>query len=455
MNGNLGKRHWEGVEPPLTIPSKSLQNKIRDIYENKMASLMAHPFLSADEIHDRQMKRISDVLKTAYQKTDFYRKWLPFEIIEKDFQVNYQEFCKIKPIYKHNFISSNHSYNNKFIDETQFYETRSSGSSGETLDILIDEFAVAIDTVQGIRQILMQSGLKLSDNCSVVQICTVPWFIDNVDGKFINNFISSLIPIEKITDLIIEMRCDVISVYPSLISEISKIWKSNNDYNPKLIIVHSEQSTQQERDYIQNIFKCPVFDEYSSEEATRIALQMPCGHYHTCDDTVFVEILHPETLMPQVPGKIGIVAVTNLINTCMPFIRYIQGDWASFDPKHDCSINWRTIKSIDGREGDFFIGKNGKLIPSGTLLDICYRTMYDCGISFPKYELVQVSLDVIDFRYQENTTIEWSRIINYLHKKIQDVLGHEITLNVKKITPPLNDTNNAYKKRRPIRREMD
>lgn len=455
MIGNIGKRYWEDEEPPLTVPNSSLQAKIKDVYENNFASLMAHPFLSSEEIFDRQMKKVSEIIRSAYQKTDFYRQWIPSEIIENDFKVTYEEFCKIRPVRKEDLFRNINSVKNKFLEDREFYETRSSGSSGQTLDILIDEDAVALDTVQGTRQTLMQSGLRVGANCSTVQICTVPWFIDNVVGNSITDFISSIIHPEKIKNLLIELKSDVISTYPSIIVEVGKLWNVGNSYKPSLIIVHSEQSSPEERKHISKIFGCPVLDEYSSEEATRIALQMPCGHYHTCDDTVLFEVLHPETLQPQIPGRPGVVSLTNLMNVGMPFIRYLQGDWAVADSEHDCSINWGTIKSLKGREGDSFIGADGHLVPSGTLLDICYRTMYDCGISFPQYELIQKSECDIEFRYEGSENIEWDRLINYLKKKLEMVIGRNITLIAKRSDFSSGDKNLHFKKRRPIRREIE
>ncbi len=48
-------------------------------------------------------------------------------------------------------------------------------------------------------------------------------------------------------------------------------------------VTHSEYSSRAQRQAWSKELGVPVLDEYSSEEATRIALELPCGHYrHPC-----------------------------------------------------------------------------------------------------------------------------------------------------------------------------
>jgi phenylacetate-CoA ligase len=111
-----------------------------------------------------------------------------------------------------------------------------------------------------------------------------------------------------------------------------------------LAVTHSEYSSRQARTAWGERLGCPVLDEYSSEEATRIALEMPCGHYHVCEDSVHLDVLDPATLKPQIPGQSGIAVITNLLNSAMPFIRYVQGDLVTQPAEPEpCEINWSQI----------------------------------------------------------------------------------------------------------------
>ncbi len=50
-------------------------------------------------------------------------------------------------------------------------------------------------------------------------------------------------------------------------------------------------SKNERQNFSRELGGIPVLDEYSSEELTLIALELPCGHYHLCEDTVRVDML--------------------------------------------------------------------------------------------------------------------------------------------------------------------
>jgi phenylacetate-CoA ligase len=110
-------------------------------------------------------------------------------------------------------------------------------------------------------------------------------------------------------------------------------------------------------------------------------IELPCGHYHVCEDSVHLDVLDLETLQPQLPGRSGLAVVTNLLNEAMPFICYVQGDYVTRPENPEpCEINWSQIASIDGRLNDAFINRAGRKVPAGSILDATYRWMFDCEL---------------------------------------------------------------------------
>jgi phenylacetate-CoA ligase len=97
---------------------------------------------------------------------------------------------------------------------------------------------------------------------------------------------------------------------------------------------------------------------YSSREAARIAYSCPTGnHYHVCSEACFVEILD-ENGKTCKPGQEGRVIVTPFFNTGQPFIRYEQGDLASWGVC-GCGIQLPVINSISGRLYHSFVKPDG------------------------------------------------------------------------------------------------
>ena len=181
-------------------------------------------------------------------------------------------------------------------------------------------------------------------------IYTVPGWFETVGDDFVSVFISGIIHPEKVTQILNEVKPHVISCYPTTLKGLIPYWQNWDHSNLYLVVVHSEGSSFVERADWSNQLNVPVLDEYSSEEFTRIALECPCGHYHVCEDAVYLEALDPKSQRPKADGELGMAVVTNLLNEAMPFIRYHQGDFVT-RPREaaPCLLGWSQLASIDGR----------------------------------------------------------------------------------------------------------
>jgi phenylacetate-CoA ligase len=86
---------------------------------------------------------------------------------------------------------------------------------------------------------------------------------------------------------------------------------------------------------------------------------------HAQLDYGFHEIVG-EDGQPVPPGVSGVVTVTTMHNLAMPFIRYRTGDIASWSTDAcDCGQSFPVINRIEGRQTDYLVAADGKLI-SGT-----------------------------------------------------------------------------------------
>jgi phenylacetate-CoA ligase len=175
--------------------------------------------------------------------------------------------------------------------------------------------------------------------------------------------------------------------YPSHLKQIEQ-QLSDSDLSRialRCISVNSEMSTQAERDRLSERFGCPVLDEYSSEELTRIAAQCRCGTYH-----IFEDINYMETKL-HVDGS-SLLIGTNLHNYAMPMIRYEQNDLGQIEERPcDCDWSFRAIVDLQGRKNDSFIMPSGKTISSGFLLDATYEVLLTYRTAVKDFCLIQTS----------------------------------------------------------------
>lgn len=114
------------------------------------------------------------------------------------------------------------------------------------------------------------------------------------------------------------------------------------------IIVGAEALAPADRQTLEAAFGCPVFETYGSREFMLMAseCQMHQG-LHVSLENLYIEILADGR--PAAPGQVGQVVVTDLHNRAQPFIRYQNGDLASW-AAGDCPCG-RTLPRLAGVEG--------------------------------------------------------------------------------------------------------
>jgi phenylacetate-CoA ligase len=419
-----------------------------------LAECMAHPYLPADTIRAQQLARMQQLVEMAYREIPVYRdKYDAAGFAPSDLRT-YDDIQKIPVITKPELVAAfpDRCVNKRF-DAEGLFPTRSSGSSGQTLLIRVDYDAILTDTIQGIRQIAMQSGGRYAPDDLLAHVYTVPWWFDSIGGKYQTAFISNLIPPARVAQHLRSLAPEVLSLYPSNLDALMP-YAEEFASSLYLAVTHSEYSSRAARREWSRRLGVPVLDEYSSEEATRIALEMPSGRYHVCEDTVHLDVLDPVTMQPQVLGQSGIAVITNLLNEAMPFIRYVQGDYITqpADPE-PCEINWSQISSIDGRLNDAFLNRDGRSVPAGSILDATYRWMFDCNLNLAQFEIVQRGVDLVEARFRPGGATT-AAMVTGAAAHLEDLLGlcleHPVRVKAEAV-----DVFPAPKgKRRPIRREM-
>jgi len=134
---------------------------------------------------------------------------------------------------------------------------------------------------------------------------------------------------------------------------------------PKAVMTSAQTLPTASRQLIEEAFGCRVFDKYGSREFSGIAYECEAhtGH-HVVGEGFIVEILRGGE--PVKPGEVGEVVITDLNNTCLPFIRYRIGDLAvAVDPGFQCPCGrgLPLIGAIEGRVQSIIVGEGGRYVP--------------------------------------------------------------------------------------------
>lgn len=447
--------YWESEEtrPPFVLGASDIDG-LSSVAEKYLPAAMKHPYLPVSEIRDQQLARMQELVELAYRDIPVYQaKYRAAGFSPADLR-EWDDIQKIPVITKPELIAAfpERCVNPRYKPE-ELYPTRSSGSSGQTLLIRVDHEAILVDTVQGVRQFTLQSGGRYRREDLLTHVYTVPWWFDSIDGWYQTAFISNLIPSARVAQHLRELNTHILSLYPSNLEALMP-YADEFSSSMYLAVTHSEHSSRAARRQWSRRLGVPVLDEYSSEEATRIAIELPNGCYHVCDDTVHLDVLDPETMAPQTPGKSGLAVVTNLLNEAMPFIRYVQGDQVTVPANPQPSnINWSQIASLDGRMNDAFINREGRIIAAGSILDATYRWMFDCDLHLAQFEMVQRDHARVEARYVLGRGTTDAKVVGsmeHLSQLLSFCLEHPV-----EVKPHLLDSvSHRPGKQRPIRREI-
>jgi phenylacetate-CoA ligase len=117
------------------------------------------------------------------------------------------------------------------------------------------------------------------------------------------------------------------------------------------------------RDSIETFFRCKCFDSYGQCEGVSMAMECPEGRMHVVPAPGILEILR-EDGSPCLPGEIGEIVATGLLNDAMPLIRYRVGDYAAWAKNQDCPCgNFNPIiTNLEGRVDDYLITRDDRKI---------------------------------------------------------------------------------------------
>lgn len=161
----------------------------------------------------------------------------------------------------------------------------------------------------------------------------------------------------------------------------------------KGVITSGETLYEYQREKIEAIFGCKVFNRYGCRELGDIAHQ--CEEHdgmHINTEHVIVEVVDKDG-NPCEPGKEGEIVVTNLDNYAFPFIRYkIQDIGVLKKGVCRCRRGLPLLEKVEGRIFDIIVGTNGNHL-SGNYWTILLRTFIK-GIE--KFQIIQEKKGELD-----------------------------------------------------------
>lgn len=203
---------------------------------------------------------------------------------------------------------------------------------------------------------------------------------------------------------------------------LKKAGKDLKGINLKAVICTAEKMYAHHKMLFDEIFDCPVVDEYGSSENGIIAFQCSKGNMHIMSDHLAVEILDKDNRRVQT-GELGKVVITDLSAYAMPLIRYEIGDMArGTEEACTCGINLPLMEIVEGRKEDFIRTSEGKMIHAAYL---CY-TLKDNAVH--EFKMYQKDLNRLLVQIVKAQSFN-SETEKKLDKKLRSALGNDMNID--------------------------
>lgn len=318
-----------------------------------------------------QFKKVQSILNYAAENSPAYKNWLS----EVDISLSkFEDFRRIPVLTKNKLRTALSSGQMKppNFGKNDLVCGSTTGSTGHPMTIFFDRRCSRIHN-NGLSRVFHRLGIR--SNHRVMKV----WRKKPKTKKELNLIKNGYLYIIYIEDLesgsyselrsIIEniatFNPHVIRGYASGLYELFKILK--NDINRlkdlKLIISSAEYLSSAVWDFIESASGKKVINLYGGTEAPLIALSSEITRNMTlCEDRYFVEVLD-EDGTPTIPGKTGLITITDLYSRATPLIRYQIGDLAVIpDTFYDYTDQERFVIAVEGRSNDIFFLPSGEKI---------------------------------------------------------------------------------------------
>jgi len=382
--------------------------------------------LSRKEIIVWQQERLVKLLQHAYENTSYYHKLFDdCGVHPQKFDFK-NDFGRIPVLTKNSVRLNKDQMVARNFTQKQRIAKKTSGSTGVSLNLFMDvdcsewRRAVAIfrnswtgsqlgervaaiwgnpPTNQGWRAWLRNA---LLDRC---------FYLDTL-GMDEARMVEFLLQIQKYKPTLMMGHAYSLYYFARFVQKQNKLYK----FHLKGIISTAMILHPWQRQVMEEVFQCRVFNRYGCEEVSLIASE--CAEHqgmHVNTDSLIVEFVKDGRF--ALPGEEAAVVVTDLMNYGMPFIRYQIGDQAVFTDKIcPCGRNSSLIEKVTGRDADFIVTPDGRTVSGISLTENFSLKIPGIGqMQIEQVELARLRIKIV--RDQEFTD-ESERILKSLSQKL-------------------------------------
>ncbi|MBN1622345.1 MAG: glycosyltransferase [Endomicrobiales bacterium] len=396
-------------------------------------------WLTLDQMHQLQEKKLRKLIHHAYYHVGYYREMFnKLNIKPQDIQT--LDDLKKLPLLDKQTVRENIYFDlmSDNFDKKKILRITTSGSTGEPFICFADKHQLEIRWASTLRS-MEWTGYRFGDKTARLWHQTIGMTWSQVVREKIDAWFNRrlFIPVFEMSDKNMERNINRIRKYKPVLFDgyaealnlMAKYIKEKNlkGLSLKGVISSAQFLPDESREIIEERFGCKVFDKYGSREFSGIAYECEAhdGH-HVVAENYIVEILKDGK--PAKPGEVGEVVITDLNNYCMPFIRYRIGDLATAMDNNvtcKCGRGLPRIGKIEGRVQSIVLGTNGNYVLGSFFLHL----FKDYDYIIRQFQVIQEEYGKIDLRIIKAKRFD-EETFNKLVSELHYYLGKDMVINV-------------------------
>lgn len=359
--------------------------KFQKHFYTKLQELEKTQSYSITDLQALQLEKLKAMVNHCYDNVPYYRKLfneiklIPCEIRDlKDIQ-------RI-PVLTRKQVKDNFStLIAKNIPKNQRLVRNTSGTTGSPMYFSVDKKSYSLNRAYMWRY-WKWAGFNFNDKRISIQgrriisqdRTKVPFWTYNKWDKqlFFSTYHLSEKFIPYYVDEIFKFSPQAIEGYPSAIYVLAKYMEDNHiTYKTKSVFTSSETLYAVQRETIEKVFQCKIFDKYGLSEMFSISNE--CEYHeglHLNMEYMIAQVLDSKD-EPVSPDMEGRIVCTGLENLSMPLIRYDTGDLGKI-LSNECSCGRKAplMAPVTTKAEDQILTPDGRYI-SGSLLTFPFKPM--------------------------------------------------------------------------------
>ncbi len=327
---------------------------------------------SLEQLKEYQSEQLRRIIQHCYETVPFYTKQFD-QLKLKPTDIKTPDDLKCLPVLTKETVRNNVSslISTKFPKKS-LVQVATSGTTGAGLKFYHDPMAIVFQWSVWWR-FRRRFGIKLYDRHAAFTGNPVvpqrqqrkPYWRNN---RAVNQvrFSAFHLSADSVHDYVAWLNKNdfvYFSGYPSVMAALAEFMQDKQltlQKPPRVVFCGSESVLPSQRQVMQNVFGCPVADQYGAAEHVCNLSQCEHGVYH---EDMEMGVIEREVIESDKTSVSARIIATGLVDMAFPLLRYDIGDVATFTTERcSCGRLSLTASCIDGRIESYIVTPDGRKI---------------------------------------------------------------------------------------------